>query len=99
MDLCKEIIKKSFISADISDYLYIIICFTLSPELNPSEQIWRMLRGDYFGNRTFKTLEEAMNRARAGMKNMAHNKDSIIQLTLWPWISDALTTIIKYRKK
>lgn len=68
-----------------------------SPELNPAEQIWRMLRGDYFGNRTFKTLDEAMDRARVGMKNMARDRDATIQLTLWPWISTALNAIRKYR--
>lgn len=67
-----------------------------SPELNPTEQIWRMLRGDYFGNRVFNSLEDAINQARLGLINMTHNRKSISQLTLWPWISKALTIIKKH---
>jgi transposase len=61
-----------------------------SPELNPTEQIWRMLRGDYFGNREFKSLEEAIFQAKLGLKVLFSNKSSIIQLTNWPWISAIL---------
>jgi transposase len=66
-----------------------------SPELNPTEQIWRMLRGDYFGNKIFDTVDAAINQARQGLMKMASDHESIIQLTNWPWISKALTKIDK----
>jgi transposase len=69
-----------------------------SPELNPTEQIWRMLRGDYFGNRIFDNLDDAINQARYGLKNMASSNASITQLTLWPWISNAIEKCRKFVK-
>ena len=66
-----------------------------SPDLNPTEQIWRMLRGDYFGNRTFDSLRDAINQARFGLRAMASDKESITQLTYWPWISDAISAFGK----
>jgi transposase len=67
-----------------------------SPELNPTEQIWRMLRGDYFGNRVFHKLDDAICQARHALRDMARNKYFVTQLTYWPWISKALFKIRKY---
>jgi transposase len=61
-----------------------------SPELNPTEQIWKMLRGKYFGNITLETLDETMVQAKAGLRNMVKNPDGLIKLTNWPWINTIL---------
>jgi len=63
-----------------------------SPELNPAEQIWRMLRHDYFANRVFDELSSAIKQAELGLKNMAANKSATKSLTNWPWISAILKT-------
>lgn len=34
-----------------------------SPELNPAEQIWNILRRDYFANRVFDSLDAATSQA------------------------------------
>lgn len=61
-----------------------------SPELNPAEQIWRMLRHDYFANRVFDELDAAIKQAELGLKNMAANKSATRSLTNWPWINAIL---------
>lgn len=61
-----------------------------SPELNPAEQIWRMLRHDYFANHVFDELDAAIKQAELGLKNMAANKSATRSLTNWPWISAIL---------
>ena len=58
-----------------------------SPELNPTEQIWRILRSNYFGNKDFTTLDEAICQARDGLAEMAADKGAVKRLTNWPWIS------------
>ena len=63
-----------------------------SPELNPAEQIWNMLRRDYFANRVFDSLNAATEHAELGLAVMAANKLAIRQLTNWPWISAILKT-------
>jgi transposase len=64
-----------------------------SPELNPAEQIWNVLRrSDYFANRVFDTLDAATSQAELGLAEMAANKLAIRQLTNWPWISAILKT-------
>ena len=63
-----------------------------SPELNPTEQIWNVLRRDYFANRVFDSLNAATEQAELGLAKMAANKLAIRQLTNWPWISAILKT-------
>lgn len=61
-----------------------------SPELNPAEQIWNILRRRYFANRVFDSLDAATAHAELGLAEMAANKLAIRSLTNWPWISDIL---------
>ena len=61
-----------------------------SPELNPAEQIWNVLRRDYFANRVFDSLNAATLQAEHGLANMASNRQALKSLTNWPWISAIL---------
>ena len=63
-----------------------------SPELNPTEQIWNMLRRNYFANRVFDDLDAATKQAEFGLTKMATNKSAIRRLTNWEWISAILKT-------
>jgi transposase len=68
-----------------------------SPELNPAEQIWNILRRNYFANRVFDSLDIATAQAEFGLAEMAANKNAVSNLTNWPWIRGILNT--KYNKK
>lgn len=61
-----------------------------SPELNPAEQIWNILRRNYFANRVFESLDAATAQAEFGLTEMAANKDAMKSLTNWPWINAIL---------
>jgi len=64
-----------------------------SPELNPAEQIWNMLRRDYFANRVFDSLAAAIKQAEKGLATMAADKIAMKSLSNWPWINAILNTI------
>ena len=76
----------------IPDNVSLIPLPPYSPELNPAEQIWNLLRRDYFANRVFDSLDAATNQAERGLAEMAANKSAVRQLTNWPWISVVLKT-------
>jgi len=61
-----------------------------SPELNPAEQIWNILRRNYFANRVFESLDAATDQAEFGLAEMAANKAAMKSLTNWPWINAIL---------
>ncbi|KKO19825.1 MAG: IS630 family transposase [Candidatus Brocadia sp.] len=58
-----------------------------SPELNPAEQIWNILRRDYFANRVFDSLDAAIGQVGRGITLMAKNKEAVKNLTNWHWTS------------
>ena len=64
-----------------------------SPELNPVEQLWNVLRRDYFANKVFDSLIAATNQAENGLACMASNMAAVKRLTNWPWISVILNAI------
>ncbi len=74
----------------IPDNVSLIPLPPYSPELNPAEQIWNLLRRDYFANRVFDSLDAATKQAERGLAEMAANTTSVHRLTNWPWISAIL---------
>ena len=76
----------------IPDNLSLISLPPYSPELNPAEQIWNILRRDYFANRVFDSLDSATNQAEYGLAEMAADKSAVRKLTNWPWISAIMKT-------
>jgi transposase len=71
---------------DLPKNMYQIQLPPYSPELNPTEQLWRMLKNKFFANRYFETLDEAIKTAERGMKQLAQDRPGIISLTNWSWI-------------
>ncbi len=76
----------------IPDNVALIRLPPYSPELNPAEQIWNILRRNYFANRVFDSLDAATAQAELGLAEMAANKKAVSSLTNWPWIRDILNT-------
>jgi transposase len=70
--------------------LFLIFLPPYSPELNPAEQIWNSLRRNYFSNRYFDSLDEAISQANYGLAQMKSDRLSLKNLTNWPWISKIL---------
>ncbi len=52
-----------------------------SPELNPVELIWRELRGKYFNNKTFKSLDEVDQNLVFAINDYTSDRNKIKQLT------------------
>lgn len=58
------------------------------PELSPAEQIWRLLRGQYFADKSFDSLSEAIFQADKGLSETASGSNALSRLTNWPCIKD-----------
>ena len=75
---------------EVPENIALVFLPSYSPELNPAEQIWNVLRRDYFANRVFDSLNAAILQAENGLANMASNREALKSLTNWPWISAIL---------
>jgi len=74
----------------IPENVSLVLLPPYSPELNPAEQIWNLLRRNYFANRVFDSLDAATEQAEYGLSQMASDKPSMKSLSNWPWINAIL---------
>ena len=79
---CKEL--------EVPANIALVFLPSYSPELNPAEQIWNVLRRDYFANKVFDSLNAATLQAETGLANMGTNREALKNLTNWPWINAIL---------
>ena len=71
----------------VPENIALVFLPSYSPELNPAEQIWNVLRRDYFANKVFDSLNAATCQAENGLACMASNREALKSLTNWSWIS------------
>jgi transposase len=64
----------------------IIVLPPYSPELDPVERVWNILRRDYITDKYFDTSGEVIDEAEEGLQRMKSQKEKIKSLTCWPWI-------------
>ena len=72
---------------EIPENMALVFLPPYSPELNPVEQLWNVLRRDYFANKVFDSLNATTLQAEHGLANVASNREALKSLTNWPWIS------------
>ena len=77
----------------VPENITLVFLPSYSPELNPAEQLWNVLRRDYFANKVFDSLNAATHQAEDGLAHMASNKKALKRLTNWKWISAILNAI------
>lgn len=58
-----------------------------SPELNPVEHIWDHLRENYFGNRTFSSLDTVENLLCKALRILGKDYKTVSSLTNFDWIN------------
>jgi len=75
---------------EVPENIALVFLPSYSPELNPAEQLWNVLRRDYFANKVFDSLNAATHQAENGLACMASNSEALKSLTNWPWISAIL---------
>lgn len=69
------------------DNITLIPLPTASPELNPTEQIWRQLREDSLANRCFKDEEDIVQSCCDAWNNFDSKPGAVRQLCSRSWIN------------
>jgi len=71
----------------IPDNVKVILLPPYSPELNPVEAIWKYLRENYFGNKTFDSLDEIEEALCFSLSYLNQNPEIIHSMTCFDWIN------------
>jgi len=61
-----------------------------SPELNPTEQLWDLIRERRFANKAYDTLDEVEDDLAGELRALEHDPAAIQSLANHPWISASL---------
>lgn len=61
-----------------------------SPQCNPQEPVWKVLRRDFLGNRHFNSLAEVSAATAAGLHALENNKPFLHGLCGFDWIITSL---------
>jgi transposase len=64
-----------------------------SPELNPTEQLWDLIRERRFANNAYDTLEEVEHQLELELRALEEDRSAIQSLTNHPWITASLNLI------
>jgi transposase len=56
-----------------------------APELNPMENVWEFLRGNFLSHRVWNTYEAILEACRSAWNKLMHMPEQIASLTRRPW--------------
>lgn len=65
-----------------------------SPELNPCEQLWDLIK-DELGNRVFETIEQLREATTPILKSWWEDKERVLSLVGRPWMQDQANASLK----
>ncbi len=56
------------------------------PELNPVEHLWDYVRNTYFGNRTFNSLDDVVDRLCLGLRELHRQNTVVKSMSCFDWL-------------
>lgn len=67
----------------------------LSPQLNPSENMWAEIKEKFFYNKLFTSMEDLLSRMSDAILNYETNTEIVKSITSWNWIINPINSILK----
>lgn len=67
----------------------------LSPQLNPSENIWKEIKEKFFYNKLFHSMEAVLTRMTDAILTYEANPHIVKSITSWHWIINPINSILK----
>lgn len=71
----------------VPENIKIVFLPPYSLELNPMEGIWKHLRGNFFGNRVFESLDEVEETLCHGLRYLNRSQELVRSITCYDWIN------------
>jgi transposase len=70
---------------DLPDNITPIFLPSRAPELNPVENIWQYMRGNWLANRVFNTYDDILDAACHAWSNLTRQPETITSIGLRDW--------------
>jgi transposase len=75
----------------VPEHMTLVFLPPYSPELNPVEQLWKLLRGKYFANKLYKSMKALEDNLVKALCWVESSWETIRSLSLYSWIKYALS--------
>jgi hypothetical protein len=75
---------------EIPEHMTLLHLPPYSPELNPQENVWKMIKPEGFYNRVFNSLDEVEEQLIKILRQFEQAAEKLKNLTGWDWILNAL---------
>ena len=72
---------------DVLENMRLVCLPPYSPELNPAEHLWEEIRGKWFPNLVFKTLDAVEDVLIKALRFLEHDPERVISLAGFDWIN------------
>lgn len=76
---------------ELAENLRTVFLPPYSPELNPQEHVWDELRGKFFHNRAFDSMDALEMQLENGLRNLESNPEKMCSITAWDWIINSVS--------
>jgi len=60
------------------------------PDLNPQENVWKVLREDWFDNLVFSSMQAVEDRLEQGLKAQGDHPENLKSVVAYPWLIELL---------
>jgi len=62
------------------------------PDLNPQENVWKVLREDWFDNLVFSSMKAVEDRLEQALKSMGDRPEKLRTVVAYPWLMELVST-------
>jgi transposase len=74
----------------VPEHMTLVFLPPYSPELNPVEQLWKLLRGKYFANKLFKSMKALEDTLVKALRWVESSWETVRAFSLYSWIQCAI---------
>jgi len=74
----------------VPEHMTLVFLPPYSPELNPVEQLWKLLRGKYFANRLFESMDILEDKLQEALRWVESAWETVKSFSLYSWIQCAI---------
>lgn len=75
---------------NVPDNIHLIPLPPYSPELNPVEQLWKAMRGKWFANVLFHSMDALENKLVEALRWIESHSDWVRSFSAYHWILNAI---------
>lgn len=82
-------------SLDVPDNIMIVYIPPVSPQLNPSENVWEEIKEKFFQNKIFNSMRDLTDKMEEAIIRYENAPDIIKSITGWDWITESINAALK----